>query len=78
MRQDHPSTPVRRSAPVGRTYSIVSTYPPTPCGVATFSAALRGGLQAGGAAVEIVRLGDDDADPHGTDGGARGLATPTS
>ena len=36
------------SAP-GRRYAIVSTYPPTPCGVATFSAALTGGLRAGGA-----------------------------
>jgi polysaccharide biosynthesis protein PslF len=67
MRQDHPSTSVRQSLPVDRTYSIVSTYPPTPCGVATFSAALCGGLQAGGAAVEIVRLGDDHVDPHGAD-----------
>ena len=46
-------------------FSVISTYPPTPCGVATFSAALCEGLVAGGATVEIVRLGDDDVDPHG-------------
>ena len=64
-----PGSPVdaRSASPAGRTYSIVSTYPPTPCGVATFSAALSGGLQAGGAAVEIVRLGDDHVDPHGAE-----------
>ena len=65
MRQDHSSTRVRTASPMGRTYSIVSTYPPTPCGVATFSAALSGGLAAGGAAVEIVRLGVDGTDPQG-------------
>ena len=60
----HPSTPV---LPSSRTYSIVSTYPPTPCGVATFSAALSRGLQAGGAAVQVVRLGDDRVDPFGAE-----------
>src|SRR5687768_14200160 len=71
MRKDHPSTAVRPSSPVRRTYSIVSTYPPTPCGVATFSAALSGGLQEGGAAVEIVRLGDDQVDPRSADAARR-------
>ena len=41
-RADGTSTPMRRR----RTYSVVSTFPPTPCGVATFSAALCGGLVA--------------------------------
>jgi polysaccharide biosynthesis protein PslF len=39
-------------------FSILSTYPPTPCGLATFSAALARGLTANGADVSIVRLAD--------------------
>jgi polysaccharide biosynthesis protein PslF len=39
-------------------FSILSTYPPTPCGLATFSAALARGLTANGADVTIVRLAD--------------------
>jgi len=38
-------------------YAVVSTYPPTPCGIASFTAALCGGLIAGGADVGVVRLG---------------------
>lgn len=63
MRTDHHPSNARRPVATARTYAIVSTYPPTPCGVATFSAALRGGLQEGGATVEIVRLGDGGAGP---------------
>lgn len=37
---------------------ILSTYPPTPCGLATFSAALAGGLSATGAEVSVVRVSD--------------------
>ncbi len=36
----------------------MSTYPPTPCGLATFSAALAKGLAANGAGVSVVRLAD--------------------
>ncbi|MGQ0616865.1 MAG: glycosyltransferase [Acidimicrobiia bacterium] len=39
----------------------MSTFPPTPCGVATFSAALTGGLVASGAKVGVVRVGDGPA-----------------
>jgi glycosyltransferase involved in cell wall biosynthesis len=46
-----------------RAYTVVSTYPPTPCGVATFSAALTEGLRAGGAEVGIVRLGNGPVGP---------------
>ncbi len=37
---------------------ILSTYPPTPCGLATFSAALAGGMSAAGADVSVVRISD--------------------
>lgn len=44
---------------------ILSTYPPTLCGLATFSAALAEGLRANGADVSVVRVADgppsDDA-----------------
>lgn len=44
-----------------RLYGILSSYPPTPCGLATFSAALAGGLEMDGAAVGIVRVADGTA-----------------
>jgi polysaccharide biosynthesis protein PslF len=37
---------------------ILSTHPPTPCGLATFSAALADGLTANGADVSVVRVAD--------------------
>nr|WP_236735415.1 glycosyltransferase [Mycolicibacterium peregrinum] len=37
---------------------VLSTYPPTPCGLATFSAALARGLSATGAEVSVVRVAD--------------------
>jgi glycosyltransferase involved in cell wall biosynthesis len=42
----------------GRVVGILSTYPPTPCGLATFSAALARGLEASGTEVGVVRLAD--------------------
>jgi glycosyltransferase involved in cell wall biosynthesis len=36
----------------------LSTYPPTPCGLATFTVALAGGLEADGAGVGVVRVAD--------------------
>lgn len=44
---------------------ILSTYPPTPCGLATFSAALAGGLSATGADVSVVRISDGSPSAHG-------------
>jgi glycosyltransferase involved in cell wall biosynthesis len=40
------------------TIGILSTFPPTPCGIATFSAALADGLATHGAEVAVVRLAD--------------------
>lgn len=39
------------------TFGLVSTFPPTSCGVATFSAALAAGLTARGASMSVVRCG---------------------
>ena len=39
---------------------ILSTFPPTECGIATFSAALAAGLVAQGATVDVVRCGDSE------------------
>lgn len=47
-----------------RTFGMVSTFPPTSCGIATFSAALAAGLTAEGASVDVVRTdtSPDDED----------------
>ncbi|MEN1974651.1 glycosyltransferase [Cellulomonas sp. P4] len=39
--------------------AVLSTYPPTPCGIATFSAALASHLVEAGAEVAVVRLVDE-------------------
>ncbi len=39
-------------------FGILSTYAPTACGLATFSAALAGGLVARGVDVDVVRISD--------------------
>ena len=41
-------------------FGILSTHPPTPCGLATFSAALAERLAARGATVNVVRIADGD------------------
>ena len=55
-------TPVRvSSGPADRatapSFGILSTFPPTSCGIATFSAALAAGLIGEGASVDVVRCG---------------------
>ena len=37
---------------------MLSTFPPTPCGIATFAAALTTGLVANGATADVVRCGE--------------------
>jgi polysaccharide biosynthesis protein PslF len=51
--------PLVGQGPSGPTsFGILSTYPPTPCGLATFSAALSEGLSANGSDVSVVRVAD--------------------
>ena len=46
---------------VARRFGILSTFPPTECGIATFSAALAAGVIANGGTVDVVRC---DATPN--------------
>ena len=49
--------PVTPGESQGRSFGILSTFPPTSCGIATFSAALSAGLIATGCSVDVVRIG---------------------
>jgi polysaccharide biosynthesis protein PslF len=40
---------------------MISTYPPTACGLATFAEALVGGFRSGGARIDVVRIVDEPA-----------------
>ncbi len=54
-------TPVPQGSlaePAVRSFGMLSTFPPTPCGIATFAAALSAGLVANGSTVDVVRLGN--------------------
>jgi polysaccharide biosynthesis protein PslF len=55
---DPPVSVVGRGPGRAPSVAILSTYPPTPCGLATFSAALAGGLSVHGADVSVVRVAD--------------------
>ena len=50
----------RRAATYG-SFGLLGTYPPTQCGLASFSASLRDGLLAGGPGTEVgvVRMVDE-------------------
>jgi glycosyltransferase involved in cell wall biosynthesis len=50
-------SPVEQAEAGARSIGILSTFPPTSCGIATFSAALAAGLIATGASVDVVRCG---------------------
>ena len=52
------TTPPDLGPPRLLTVGILSTYPPTACGLATFAAALANGLAAQGAEVRVVRVAD--------------------
>ncbi|MGB3356394.1 MAG: glycosyltransferase [Mycobacterium sp.] len=41
-------------------FGIISTFPPTPCGVARFSAGLSGALRVHGSEVGVVRVADGE------------------
>ena len=54
-----PRTVIPSVSVAGRARSRSSApFPPTPCGLATFSAALADGLSAHGATVDVVRVAD--------------------
>ena len=50
----HPEPPPTAA----RSYSMLGTYPPTACGIATFTAALADALVGTGASVGVVRVAD--------------------
>ncbi|MEZ5246552.1 MAG: glycosyltransferase [Acidimicrobiales bacterium] len=70
------------SPPGPRCFGILSTFPPTECGIATFSAALAAGVIANGGTVDVVRCGAtpnlEDASVVGTldADGSVGFAAP--
>lgn len=62
-----PSTtarPLGREFPSPPSVGILSTYPPTACGLATFSSALADGLAARGVDVSVVRIADGQPSTH--------------
>jgi polysaccharide biosynthesis protein PslF len=54
----HPLPPKSGPASRGRDVGILSSFPPTACGLATFSAALASGLTSNGSRAHVVRVVD--------------------
>ncbi len=52
-----PTLPGPDDPATGRSFGMLSTFPPTACGIATFAAALSAALVARGATVDVVRCG---------------------
>ena len=53
-----PNLPVEGLDGRARSFGILGSYPPTACGLATFTAALASGLSAHDAQVGVVRVVD--------------------
>ncbi len=51
--------PIERPERRARSFGILSSYPPTPCGLATFSAALASGLSKHDSEIGVVQVLDD-------------------
>ena len=49
---------VQQSISISPALGVLGTYPPTVCGLATFSAALAAGLSANDAVVNVIRIAD--------------------
>ena len=58
MRRATTTRPSTETRNVGLSYRILSTFPPTACGLATFTAALSEALVSTGGAVGVVRVAD--------------------
>ena len=58
------AAPVKRHAFDGARLAIISTWLPTRCGIATYSAGLRGGLLVTGATVDVVAVHLRSSEEH--------------